>query len=64
MKSVHKLLEIEDLQLTLPDRSRRRPFGQIPEAKILTNISLAINEGESLGVVGDSGSGKTSLGRT
>ena len=64
MKSVHKLLEIEDLQLTLPDRSRRRPFGQIPEAKILTNISLAINEGESLGVVGESGSGKTSLGRT
>ncbi len=64
MMSDHKLLDIHDLQLTLPDRSRSRLFGQVPEAKILTDISLTINEGESLGIVGESGSGKTSLGRT
>ena len=58
------LLEAAGLCLSLPDYSRKPPFGPAPPIDILRNIDLALAPGDTLGVVGESGSGKTSLGRT
>ncbi len=45
-------LVIKNLSFSYPDQ---------PDVKVLDNISLQINKGEKIGVVGKSGSGKTSL---
>ena len=58
------LLEAKGLCLSLPDYSRKPPFGPAPRVDILRGIDLALAPGDALGVVGESGSGKTSLGRT
>ena len=58
------LLEAAGLRLSLPDFSRKPPFGPAPPVDILHGIDLALAPGDTLGVVGESGSGKTSLGRT
>ena len=58
------MLEVVDLSLSLPDLSAKRPFVKAPMVDILKHISFRVNRGESVGVVGQSGSGKTSLGRT
>ncbi len=58
------LLEAAGLHLSLPDFSRKPPFGPAPPVDILHGIDLALAPGDTLGVVGESGSGKTSLGRT
>lgn len=57
------LLQVRDLTLSLPDRSRSSLFGKSPMVDILRGISLDLPKGQSLGIVGESGSGKTSLGR-
>ncbi len=58
------LLEASGLCLSLPDFSRKPPFGAAPPVHILHGIDLSLAPGDALGVVGESGSGKTSLGRT
>ena len=58
------LLEAAGLRLSLPDYSRKPPFGAAPTVDILHGIDLALAPGDTLGIVGESGSGKTSLGRT
>lgn len=58
------MLEVTDLSLSLPDLSAKRPFAKAPMVDILKRINFRISKGESVGVVGQSGSGKTSLGRT
>ncbi len=57
------LLQVRDLTLSLPDRSRSGMFRKPPMIDILRGISLELPRGQSLGIVGESGSGKTSLGR-
>jgi peptide/nickel transport system ATP-binding protein len=57
------MLQVRDLTLSLPDRSRGRLFAPPPMIDILHGISLDLARGQSLGIVGESGSGKTSLGR-
>ena len=52
------LLEIKDLQKTFKVKSF---FGATTEVHALNGISLAINKGESLGIVGESGCGKSTL---
>lgn len=54
-----KLLEIEHLKKYFPIKGARGPGVQAVE-----DVSLYIKRGETLGLVGESGCGKTTLGRT
>ncbi len=53
------LLEIQDLRKYFPVKGVKGPGVQAVE-----NVSLSIKKGETLGLVGESGCGKTTLGRT
>ena len=54
-----KLLEVKNLHKYFPVKGVKGPGVQAVE-----NVSLFINKGETLGLVGESGCGKTTLGRT
>jgi len=57
------LLEIKNLKTHFPIHAGiiRRQVGAV---KAVDDVSLTINEGETVGLVGESGCGKTTLGRT
>jgi peptide/nickel transport system ATP-binding protein len=56
------LLEVEDLSVWFP--SKKNLFGKALEfIKAVDDISFEVYEGETLGLVGESGCGKTTLGR-
>ena len=57
------LIEVTDLKKHFPIRKGllRRTSGQV---LAVDGISFSINEGETLGLVGESGCGKTTVGRT
>ena len=55
------LLEVKDLKQHFPIRSGW--FGKIP-LKAVDGVSFNIEHGETLGLVGESGCGKTTVGRT
>jgi ABC-type oligopeptide transport system ATPase subunit len=57
------LYRIENLSLSLPDRTRKPFLGAAPRIEILKGLTFQITKGEVLGVVGGSGSGKSTLGR-
>jgi peptide/nickel transport system ATP-binding protein len=58
-----KILEVKDLRTWYP--SKRNLFGKVLEyTKALDNVSFDVYQGETLGLVGESGCGKTTLGRS
>lgn len=59
----HSLLEVNNLVKHFPIRSGllRRVTGQV---RAVDGVSFTINKGETLGLVGESGCGKTTVGRT
>ncbi|PZO78091.1 MAG: ABC transporter ATP-binding protein [Mesorhizobium amorphae] len=58
------LIRVENLGVSVPDMTRKPPFGAAPRLTILRNITFDVPRGRVLGIVGGSGSGKTTLGRT
>ena len=56
-----KLLEVKDLKQHFPIRTG---FFQTTPLKAVDGVSFTINKGETLGLVGESGCGKTTVGRT
>jgi peptide/nickel transport system ATP-binding protein len=63
MAATAPLLELKDLKMHFPIRSGafRRVVGQV---KAVDGVSLSVNDGETLGIVGESGCGKSTLART
>ena len=56
-----ELLRVEHLKQYFPVKTG---FGRTVPLKAVDDVSFAINEGETLGLVGESGCGKTTVGRT
>lgn len=57
-----KVLEIEDLKVYYP--GKKNMFGKTAEPyKTVDGVSFAVSKGETMGLVGESGCGKTTLGR-
>ncbi len=57
-------LETRDLKVTFPVRGRNAwPWTPTQHLQAVTDVSLSLNEGETLGIVGESGSGKSTLAR-
>ena len=58
------LLEIKDLKVHFPIRSKSLFGGVTKYVKAVDGVSFHIEKGETLGLVGESGSGKTTVGRS
>jgi peptide/nickel transport system ATP-binding protein len=57
------LLDVQGLGLDVPDLSAPRARGATPLRSILTDVNFTLGAGQSMGVIGESGSGKSSLAR-
>jgi oligopeptide/dipeptide ABC transporter ATP-binding protein len=59
-----ELLEVEHLEVLFPIRSGLLIGRQVGQVHAVDDVSLVLHEGETLGIVGESGCGKTTLIRT
>lgn len=57
------LLQVQGLGLDVPDLNVPKSRGERTQRTILSNISFQLHPGQALGVIGESGSGKSSLAR-
>ena len=58
-----RILEVKDIKLYFP--IQKNIFGKVKQnLKAVDGISFNLDEGETIGIVGESGCGKTTLGRT
>lgn len=57
------ILSVRDLKMHYPVRMGMLHFGETPMLKAVDGVSLDLMPGEVLGLVGESGCGKSSLGR-
>ena len=58
------LLEVEDLQMYFPVTSGIVFQQKVADVKAVDGVSFTLQKGETLGLVGESGCGKTTAGRT
>ena len=58
------MLECKDLEVSLPNLAEKSPFRPPPLVPVLSRINIDLYSGECLGVVGESGCGKPTLGKT
>src|SRR4029078_7811850 len=58
------LVEVDDLKVWFPIRSGVVMDRHIGDVKAVDGVSLTIERGETLGLVGESGCGKSTVGRT
>ena len=58
------LLEVEDLQMYFPVTSGIVFQQKVADVKAVAGVSFTLQKGETLGLVGESGCGKTTAGRT
>lgn len=59
-----ELVRVEDLKVYFPIRSGVLIERHIGDVKAVDGVSFSIKKGETLGLVGESGCGKTTVGRT
>ena len=63
LETTHPVLKVESLKVYFP--TKKNFFGKIlNEFKAVNDVSFTINKGETVGLVGESGCGKTTLGRS
>ncbi|OYQ36524.1 oligopeptide ABC transporter ATP-binding protein OppF [Niveispirillum lacus] len=58
-----ELLRVSDLKVHFPIRTGGLLIGKYTPLKAVDGVSFTLNEGETLGIVGESGCGKSTLGR-
>ena len=57
------LFQVRGLKVSLPDMTRKTPFGRAPKVEILKGLDFDLPANSVTGIVGESGSGKSTLGR-
>ena len=63
-KSEENILEVKNLKMWFPVNSRGIIPKHVGDIKAVDDISFEVRQGETLGIVGESGCGKTTVGRS